>query len=104
LVFVGVDGCFLLIAILITNTQNREVIMEFIRILEALIGFILVITIITQIIVPLWNNMPIFPLFNSSRKDLEKGLKTVHDLEEQQRLADELRIRTEKLLHYKHKE
>lgn len=78
--------------------------MGFVQMLETLVGFLFVITMITQVIVPLWQNMPIFPLFNSSRKDLEKGLKTVHELEEQERLADELRERTEKLLHYKNKE
>lgn len=75
--------------------------MEFLRMMEGFVFFLFLITIVTQVIIPLWNNIPIFPLFNRSRTDLEEGLKVVHDLEEQQRLADELRERTEKLLNPK---
>lgn len=75
--------------------------MDLLRMLEALFSFIFAITIITQVIIPLWRNLPLFPLFNPARKDLEIGLKTVHDLEEQQRLADELRERTQNLLNPK---
>ena len=75
--------------------------MEFLRILEGFVTFLFFITMVTQVIIPLWNNVPIFPILNSSRKDLEKGLKVVQELEEQQRLADELRDRTNKLLNPK---
>lgn len=72
--------------------------MEFLNILEGLFTFIFIITMITQVIIPLWRNIPIFPLFNNSRNDLENGLKTLHELEDQHQLAEELRERTEKLL------
>jgi len=73
--------------------------MEFVRMLEGLITFLFFITMVTQVIIPLWKNIPIFPFFNKARVELEDGLKTVHELEEQQKLADELHQRTHKLFH-----
>lgn len=75
--------------------------MSFLRIIEILLVFLFIITMFIQVIVPLWNNLPIFPLFNKSRKDLERDLKILHELEEQQKLADEVQRRTDKLLNPK---
>jgi hypothetical protein len=56
---------------------------------------------ITQVIIPLWNDVPMFPIFNSSRRDLETAITTVHELQEQQKLTDELKTKTETLLSIK---
>lgn len=74
----------------------------FVRILEISAIVLFILGMITQVIIPLWNDKPIFPIFNRSRRDLEGGLKEVHELEEQQQLAAQLRERTETLL--KHEE
>lgn len=66
--------------------------------IEMTIIILFVIFMVTQVIIPLWKNMPMFPFFISSRKDLVNGLKSVSELEAEQRLADELQERTRKLL------
>lgn len=66
--------------------------------IELTIVVLFVIFMVTQVIIPLWNNRPLFPLFISSRSDLVNGLKTVAELEAEQKLADELQERTRKLL------
>jgi cytochrome c-type biogenesis protein CcmH/NrfG len=59
-------------------------------ILEGLVAFLFLLTIVTQVIIPLWNSRPLFPILNRRRTDLETCLKTLNELEDDHRLAAEL--------------
>lgn len=65
--------------------------------IELTLIILFVIFMVTQVITPLWKNMPLLPLFISSRSKLVNGLKTVSELEAEQELAKELKERTNKL-------
>lgn len=60
------------------------------RYLEAFAAFALFITAITQLVVPLWNDRPIFPMLNKRKAKLEQDLKTLNELKDEQELADQL--------------
>lgn len=75
--------------------------MNFLLFFEWFIYLLFSLTMITQVIIPLWNDVPMFPIFNSSRRDLETAITTVHELQEQQKLTDELKTKTETLLSIK---
>lgn len=66
--------------------------------IELTIVVLFVIFMVTQVIIPLWKNLPMFPLFISSRSKLVNSLKTVAELEAEQKLANELEERARKLL------
>lgn len=66
--------------------------------IELTIIILFVIFMVTQVIIPLWKNMPLLPIFISSRSKLVSGLKTVAELEAEKELAKELKERTRKLL------
>lgn len=70
----------------------------FVRVIEISTIVLFIIMMITQVIVPLWKNRPIFPIFNRSRRDLESSLTALQELEDQQKLAADLRKRTKTLL------
>lgn len=55
--------------------------------IEALTSFIFIVTMITQIIIPLWNDRPIFPMFHKRKKKLEKKLKDLNELSDDEKLA-----------------
>lgn len=61
----------------------------FLRILEFSAIIIFILTVIFQVIIPLWKNLPIFPLINQSRTDLELNLLKVNEALDQQSLEDE---------------
>lgn len=65
--------------------------------IELTLIILFVIFMVTQVIIPMWKNMPLLPLFISSRRNLVKGLKTVSELETEKELAKELKERTNKL-------
>lgn len=67
------------------------------RYLEAFVAFLFFITVITQLIVPLWNDRPIFPFLNKRKSKLEKNLKTLNELKDEQELADQLAERANTL-------
>lgn len=51
--------------------------------LEAFTTFAIILTAITQLIIPLWNDRKIFPIFRSNRRDLEKKLVVLNELEDE---------------------
>jgi hypothetical protein len=85
---------------LLTPIKNilKESIMEFIRLLEAVVICLFIISMITQVIVPLWHNRPTWPIFRATRRDLEKAIVEINELEDEQQLAKTVRTRTSTII------
>lgn len=58
--------------------------------LEMFTLFTFVVTVITQVVVPLWNERPIFPMLRSRRKKLVKELREIHELSDEEKLAAQI--------------
>ena len=66
-------------------------------VLEAFTAFLIFFTTITQIIIPLWNDRPIFPMFNKRKETLEKHLTSLNELEDEQQLTAKIQERVSSL-------
>lgn len=64
--------------------------MPVLAILEVFTVFVVIVTVATQMIIPLWNDRPMFPIFNKRRAKLNNQLKTLREIEEEQKIVDEL--------------
>lgn len=70
----------------------------FLYVVQGLLIVLFVTFMVTQVIYPLINRRPLFPLFIPSQSDLIDGIKTVGQLEDEQKLAAELQERISKLI------
>lgn len=71
--------------------------MNILAIIEVSIAVVFILTMITQVVIPLWNDRPIFPILNKSRTSIEHNLIELNELNDveamNQKLVDILKRR-----------
>ena len=71
--------------------------MNFLALSEITLAVVFILTMITQVVIPLWNDRPLFPILNKSRKSIEHNIAELNELEDieamNQKLVDILKRR-----------
>ena len=73
--------------------------MSIIKVIEFLISFLFIFFMIGQIIIPLWNERKICPIFRKDKNRLEDELISLNELEDTYQLIKEIEKRKQKLSH-----
>lgn len=64
--------------------------MNFLAIIEISVSIVFILTMITQVIIPLWSDRPIFPILNKSRTKLTQKVIELNELQDLERINEEL--------------
>ncbi len=69
--------------------------------LELFTDFVIFITVLTQLVIPLWRDRPIFPILNQRRTTLKNSLTSINELNDEINIATELQERVTNIINNK---
>lgn len=60
------------------------------RVLEWIVITVIIVGLISQVVIPMWRNLPVFPIFRR-RRILEQNLRKVNELGDDAKLEAEIK-------------